>query len=705
MDVPERYMHDAFLEVINTAMHFEYASMPVGSANLPEIVATQMWKDVDDIILPRHCFQLIEKNQNQSDLCYLVGERGTGKSTALQYVLRKSDAQILLDSEPLTGSPAPTKTILHVNGNALLSTFTTKRDSQLLTRKLIDEINAKFMNGADSVLDLSERWRFFATRHAPDFANFMIMIREDYEFTLADYSDLKFVRDYSGDIRKEWDKAWRRFDRRTSEEKFPVFVDMMAELGHRLVIHLDNVDPLIDMDRDVALDAITSVVALAGSATYKVNVTIAVRREHFQRLQESLDYRQHQNVKTEPLIAHIDPNHVDRDIQEVHDIFLRRVHVLRSQKIREAIAKQHNGYGEVDLDSVNSYLAQVEQRASLVLRAFFFRHASSTGMPDVSLSPLFSSWHNGSIRGMARSIHALVEEYLRLDDVQAEQRVLELSDREARTLFFRHMLTFGVDETTSGGTLLMPHPSTTILIAREVDSSSGPQFFLPLRVLQYLRARDHTPQGLTVSISNLCKDFHSLLGVEPADIDRVIDELCTRSGYELGLIRIHRPWKSEPEVSLLPSGRALVDRLVKTCESLFWTACSNSAPRVAVARSLGFAPSELPRMYSDESIRASAAMVFVGEYLLPFLKMEHAYLDPARPYTDDDVKYLRRYNKAFGFERNNWFLSQLRNRITGFVHGAAAGVRLTEPALKAQAAIRATEARLNAISTGDLWQL
>lgn len=704
MDVPEQYMRDAFLEVVNTAMHFEYASIPVGSANLPEIVATQMWKDVDEIILPRHCFQLIEKNQNQGDLCYVVGERGTGKSTALQYVLRKSDAQIISESEPVTDSPAPTKTILHVNGNALLSIFTTKRDSQLLTRKLIDEVNAKFLKGEDSVLDLSERWRFFATKHAPDFANFMIMIREEYDFTLESYSDVKFVRDYSMGIRREWEKAWRRFDKRASEEKFPVFVAMMAELGHRLVIHLDNVDPLIDMDRDVALDAITSVVALAGSATYKVNVTIAVRKEHFQRLQESLDYRQHQNVKTEPLIAEIDPNHADRDIQEVHDIFLRRVHVLRNEKIRQAIAKQHNGHGEVDLDSVNSYLAQVERRASWVLRAFFFRHASSKGQRDVSLSPLFSSWHNGSIRGMARSIHALVEEYLRLDDAQVEQRVLGLSDRDARTAFFRHMLTFGVDERRAGGTLLIPHPSTTILVPREVDSSLGPQFFLPLRVLQYLRARDHTAQGLTVSISNLQKELRNVIGVEPADIDRVIDHLCVRSGYELGLIRVHRPSKSDLEVSLLPSGRALVDRLAKTCESLFWTACSNPGSRVAVARSLGFAPRELPRMYADESIRASAAMVFVGDYLLPFLKLEHSYLDPAHAYTEDDVKYLRRHNKAFGFERNNWFLSQLRSRIAGFVDGAVAGVRLTEPALKAQAAIKAAEARLNAISSGDIQQ-
>jgi Cdc6-like AAA superfamily ATPase len=693
-------LRDAFLEVVNTAIHFEYASRPVGSANLPEVVATAMWTNVDDIVLPRHCFKVLEKAQKSNDLCYVIGERGTGKSTALGYVLRKSDAAMIADLDSVTDPARPTNTILHVNGNELISQFKANLDRQILTRTVVDEINRKFMSSDSDhlILDLSESWRLHATNHAPDFANFRLGMSEEYDFKLASYDDLKFMKDFSAQVRKDWNTAWRRFNNRPSEEKFPLFVDMMAAMGHRLVIHLDNVDPLIDRDRAVALDAVTSVVDLAGSAHYKVNVTIAVRHEHFAWLQKSLDHRQHQSVKTAPLIANTDPKEAERDIREVYNIFLRRVAVLREARVRKAIASQLGLPDEVDLRVVDQYLEALQRRAEWVLQAFFFRQSSSQGTHDLGLSPLFSYWHNGSIRGMARSIHALLEEYVTEQEVQRGDR-LELSERQARTVFFRHMLTFGVAETLQGETPLPPHSSTTLLIPREIATDSGPQFFLPLRVLHYLRARERRKHGAQVPLSTLHMDLRNVIGVEAHDIDPVVDELCERSGYELGLVRIHRRSAGdERTVSLLPAGTALVDRLLLTCESLFWTACSHDSSREVVARKLKVSSHDLSRYYDDESVRASAAMVFVGDYLLPHFKREHAYLDLSHGYTDDDVKYLGRYVHAFGFESNSWFLSKLRTRIAGFVQTGGTGVQLSQPALTAQAAIRAAEARLNTIS-------
>jgi energy-coupling factor transporter ATP-binding protein EcfA2 len=671
------------LQVITNAIHaaLEYSPLTVAPrhdddvyAHVARQIEERFWSD---IYVERPEIREILFTLETGQLVLITGERGTGKSTAVQAVVHEHSKAI--DEQRDLASPLRKSNII------IPYVF----DANAFTEDLGDVVSAATTIQRDMYEFLDRRiedrvaWLGYLYQHHLAFERFRLTVDKD-DLRSGAAEDWKFLADqpeYTSLI----DDGIAKFSDTPYSDRLRTLLKFIGEsTNFEPLLIIDNVDHL---NNDVVDRCGIVLAAVLQSSPHRIRAAIAVRPENADALQSAIDTAVKPN-RISMMQRPLTPNRYVKPPIDVTLSFLeKRIAVLREPEMIEVILKAIDKEKASRLaekltkDDVARFLDSVIELLDVMIYDVFRTDEDDESLRSENweFARAVHSWHNGSLRECGLSLTTFASDILQdkthmyqLRDLlrsvvesreeQPIARRMQLR-RVTRSLLYRHLLFWAAPD----GETTRPLKNVMVFDGNE-ESTDPPIHFLRLRILQFLAHRQHN----RATVTNIRHEFGKL-EVEERRIDEALRELAVkRTQDDVGLIRIDgltdindgdRLLESAT-VQLLDAGRFLVDTLYITTEYLFWSAVNSPA----------FVPPELPKNVTSEDIQSDAfrtmiATSFLEHYLVVKFCDEHPYLrGPNEEWTTRRVRQrLMLYKTMFGFERENWFLDRVTRSVSAFI--------------------------------------
>jgi len=701
------------LEVFTSALDAAFGYSPSGKApehhsdihaRVQREIETHFWRQVYvDRPEAREILFQTEKGQ----IVIIVGERGTGKSTAIE-----AAEQVLRGGREAVGDgtgpePPPNMTIVRFDANRFEGEMAEpKAAAQTMCRELYALLEESIPK------DEQADWSAYCYGHSRDYDELKRRVKQDGfdPHNAAEWSELLSLPDYQPALAA----STHRFAEATNSARLQTLLTFIgSETVREPLLVVDNVDGL---DNPVQRHCARKLFQVLGSSGWRVRAVVAIRPENRDAIREAL------NTARRPPEVHMLPPANDstdytfeRPTAELTLRFIeRRVAVVRKRalinamlaSIAEARARELAERASLttsrDVDTFFSVL--LELMSIMMFNVFGADERDAGREEDAIFARALRTWYNGSLRECGASLTAFASEILQdrthmsdlrdllrtvIDGRNTPQGARHFRLRRlSRSLLYRHLVFWG----SSGG---KPLRNVMVFDGKEEDTDP-PIHFLRLRVLQYLANRQEGRETVNATRRDIGK-----LGVSTSRVDDVLRGLAaTRlAGEENGddaaaavaaevhadarLIRIDglsagTPWKLKGEsmVQLLDAGKFLVNELYVTTEYMFWSALDSSAARHAV----GIHREPEPELAQSDAFRATIAARFVRTHLLRLFRSEHPYLDGLTEEWPHERarKRLKMYEDLFGFEPGRWFISDCCKSMRNFIPGSDPGGEFTE---------------------------
>jgi energy-coupling factor transporter ATP-binding protein EcfA2 len=677
----------AALQIITNAIHaaLEYSPLKAAPQKPHDDIYAYVAREIQDRFWPDIYVERPEVRQilftlETGRVALITGERGTGKSTAIQAVVQELDHPDLWP-HATEGNQAPPGFIPYVF------------DASVFTEDLHDEksVSEVIHNEIYKVLNsrLTDRDAWTSYRHANHDAYelFRLAALDDdghEPLTPQDWRYLATQKEYAPLITA----GNTKFAHASHGDRLRTLLEFMAKhTTDEPLIVIDNIDHLgngLARHCGVVLSAIMS-----SSTKHRIRGAIAVRPESADAIQHVLDTGT--RATRIPMLQHtVSLSKYDEPpVNVTLSVLRKRIMVLREPQIRERIIKavdpeQASRLAEsagMAQDGVDSFLGSILELLDLVVFDIFSPEddKSIPGPDDWEFVSAIHFWHNGSLRECAFSLTMFASDILQ--NKAYTYRLLDLLQlftdprqqlnrpsrgkvtRLTRSLLYRHLLFW-----TAPPDALRPHQNVMVFDGTE-EKTDPPIHFLRLRLLQYL---GHREKG-NAKVGKIRSDFGKL----DIDRERIDEALCDlaikRSQNDGGLVRIDglpdvqtdSNLDKEAAVQLLDAGKFLIDRLYVTTEYLFWSAItiSNANPNVQLPTRI------VPENIQSDEFRVSIAASFLEEHLVEKFYDEHPYL---LGFTHDWPPQLardrlNRYKRYFGFSEQDWFLDRAAGSLSRFM--------------------------------------
>lgn len=622
------------MQVISAAIHAALGYTPLQSTShtnhdvysyVSSEIGRRFWTD---IYVDRPEIRDIIYTLQTGQVAIIAGERGTGKSTALQAVTRELKGS----------SPAPTP--IPVN---------------FLTGLVDTNVFREDMHDAASVADVIHRELYAELKvQITDRIGIMSFLYE----TDDSFVEFQTTLDYE-DIHLDTPEEWRLF---AEEKKYRGLIKTgiaafaHASPSHRLrallgyiggrtplepLLIIDNVDCLLDNELAARCGFVLG--SIIQSSQFRVRGAIAVRPETADAIQHGLDTlpRPHLITMQRPLT----PNGQHEQTDVTRRFLANRFAVLRDARVVKNIRKSleaTNALGvakRVDRDSFGNFFDRVLKLLDLMIYDMFrddepdedFRQDNSEFIRALN------DWHNGSLRECGLSLATFASDILQDKQHMHELRFLfesaEINSEEdargrraalrriTRSLLYRHLLFWSTPPADP------EHPPENVMVfGGNYEPTEPPLHFLRLRILQYLCRR----QRMRATVAEIRRDLQRL-GAERERIDAALQDLAVkRTQDDAGLVRIEGvsdvpgtgKIRGGAIVQLLQAGRFLATELYVTAEYLFWSAVHTEA---------AFEQAEVPREVTSltiqsDAFRTNVATRFLELYLGEKFQKEHPYI-------------------------------------------------------------------------------
>jgi hypothetical protein len=638
-------------------------------AYVTRLVAERFW---EDIYVSRPEIRRIIAELDKGQIVILTGERGTGKSTAIQAAMR------LYRDAGLEGStPLP----FVFDANRFEADLMTREAAEATIHRVVREQLRKLVREADPTTE--HGWLAYLYENDSVFQPFQFRVAND-GFSLAtpaDWQTLASMPEYATTIQDGID----RFVEQSPSRQLRSFLDFLHHrTEYAVILIIDNIDQLPNDIQRYAAKVLARIIA---STSGRVRGGIAVRPENYGPIQSELD--------TAPRPPHIPLTvsswvHEDlaRPTEELTVQFIeRRMAVVRAPETLKAIL------GGIPTDRAASLATSAALPGHTSVEAYFdvlerlldqmvfdvFRGQSTDDHPrkNESFIEFIHLWHNGSLRECARCLVAFVEDLLQdkshmfhLQELM--KKVVEAPDdsalrhtlrRVARSFLYRHLLFWGSADGLTA-------PENVMVFDAIEEDTNPPIYFLRLRILQYLADQNSGGTALP-TVEDIRRDL-GRLEIRPERVDEILVRLASqRFRDDGGLVRIddheqgRSDLKGEAEVRILDAGLFLVQRLCLSTEYLFWSAVSPRASQRQRGTPKKITDSEIQR----DSFRSEVAANFLATDVVGKFKEEHPYWNGEVPgWTQEDARRrLMVYSNLFGFSRNDWFLDRCCSQMRGFI--------------------------------------
>jgi energy-coupling factor transporter ATP-binding protein EcfA2 len=670
------------LEALSNALHaaLGYSPMTVASEHHDDVhayvtrqVQERFWTDiyVDRPEIRDILFQL-----DKGQLVIITGERGTGKSTALQAAVHAlSGGSRTTPAEPSPGGPGAL-VIVTFDANEFTADLHDPDAAATLVRTTL------FHRLVRDALEGGMAWMAFLYEHAPEYeALQMSFVQDGFAPNAPDeWVELASMPEYTDMLRI----GTERFTNASDSARLRLLLQFIGERTHREpLLVIDNVDHLAN---DVQCRCAEVLFEIIESNKRRVKGAIAIRPENLETIQHSLDtamrspevsmvprtlrHEEFTKPSIDLTLAFIERRVAVLQEPDTVAVVLNSIDRAKATRLAEAIDPALAGNVDAFLDTL------LELLQLMVYDIFGTDEDDPLSRDNWDFARAIHAWHNGSLRDCGVSVTSFASDILQNKTHMYELRTLLQSvvatrgdkrdvrrrklRRFTRSLLYRHLLFWGKDH-------MVPAKNVMVFDGTE-ETTDPPIHFLRLRILQHLAHR-HRHRGTVRTV----RREMGKLGVPPARIDEALRELAAeRTPEDAGLIRIDRLGDQEGEdlhdgaqVQLLDAGKFLVDTLYVTTEYLFWSALSSPVAAAAVGVR-GTVTSE--DMQSD-GFRAMIAARFVDRYLVRKFRDEHPYLDGVpEGWTHREARQrLLLYGSLFGFSRGSWFLDRCCDSMTAFI--------------------------------------
>lgn len=646
-------------------------------ALVTRLVETRFW---DDVYVDRPEMRRLLAELDKGQIVVITGERGTGKSTAIQAAVRH------LEADAVGGARNSTPLPVVFDANRYGANLATKESaSTTIHRTVYDDLYAQAIASpkADGGAPMTG-WLSYLYEHDSAFQALQMSLGHDglWPSDPADWHTVADMPEYTDIVRE----GYNQFARATGSDQLRRLLAYLdARTDYAVLLVIDNVDHLSNEVQIHSAEVLSTIIA---SSSGRVRGAIAVRPENYEPIQSALDTAPRppqvalnqkpwfRSVLTKPS-EDLTLKFIERRLALLQnpatvDAIIGCIPSAKAESLAEAAAlpghTSAQGYFEV-LSDLLHYIVYDVFRTDEV--------DPELSRDNASFVQYIHLWHNGSLRECARSLVVFVEDIL-----QNKTHMYQLHDlmvsvvasqnepvtarrfklrRIARSLLYRHLLFWG----SSDGV----NPPENVMVFDAVEEDTKPPlYFLRLRILQYLAHRD----GRRTTVADVRKDF-AKLGVNSDRIDELLRLLSVRrTRDDSGLIRVdnapssaHQALPSTSEVKLLDAGRFLVNTLCLTTEYLFWSAVS---PRVSERQR------NTPKRMTDkdvqrDSFRAEVAADFLETDVVGRFREEHPYLTGLGGQWDAPRARERilLYGRLFGFTRHAWFLDRCCRMMAGFI--------------------------------------
>jgi hypothetical protein len=406
------------------------------------------------------------------------------------------------------------------------------------------------------------RWKVFKVNNLPQYAAFKNFIVENGKCYLEgfDYRNEQHWEEILS--KKEIAEKLYEVERdqpHPSHHEFQKLLEFLHQRSIHIVILLDNIDYF---DIDTQIEIFNHAKLLAANLPALLTPIIAARYSTLRRLKENEPYAYVFFVET------LSPVDVRTSNETITHFLKRRIGFIKNFSPRKLFPPDHE---------VQPYAQQFshtpELFASNIMKAYDYL---TKVLSQNEIVQDLAQWRNESLRATAIEIVDLISRLIsNRDPVVRMKDLLELarenkrggSRRQIRNLLYRHIIVGEIDKNIPKA-LNVFHNSKTV-------SQAGEVHFLQLRILEYLRTCQNNQCTYSVLL-----DFFANLGVYPSEIASAVKSIYRPRGREReGLIMIDlHDAKLEEDIpghvliELEPAGRFMVDKLVTTCEYLFWMA-------------------------------------------------------------------------------------------------------------------------------------
>lgn len=619
-----------------------------------------------DIYVERDEVRQIALALETGQLVLITGERGTGKSTAIQAVLRE-----------LAASERSNLLTFQLNANLRTKAMHSKEAAEA---KIHEKVWA-FLHG--EVREIPE-WLPYLYEEHPAFEELRNRLDQD-RYRPPTPSDWQLVLE-DDEYASIANEGMGMFSKSDLSDRIAIalqFIEEHTEFEPLLVI--DNIDHLGD---DVATHCGKVLASILGSSSGRVRGAIAVRTENADAIRYAID-NEPVHEKIEMAEKALNPDSFENpSIDLTFHIIRKRLAILREEKtiaeIRAAIDPERGSRlaADYEAEDLGKFFDSVMKLLEEMIYDVFRTNESDSKLRQASrkFAEAIHCWHNGSLRecGLSLTIFAsdilqdkphmfglqsLLREVSAASGVESHRRRRHLR-RVTLSLLYRHLLFWASSEEEKTNP-----PRNVMVFDADEETADPPLHFLRLRVLQYLAKCE---RGRT-TISRVRRDIGEL-GINQERIDEALRDLAVkRSDDDAGLLRIDGLREVHPDtrlrgraiVQLLDAGKFLVTDLYVTTEYLFWSAVTIQAAADAARLPTRIKPIQI----QSDSFRTDVATRFLEKFLLEKFHDEHPYL---RGYLDDwppekAKARMRIYERHFGFSKENWFLDHAAESVRGFI--------------------------------------
>ncbi len=676
------------LQVITNAIHaaLEYSPLMTAPRDHQDVYAyvarrieEKFWTDV---YVDRPEMRDIIYTLETGTIAVITGERGTGKSTALQAIMQEltESPSPFPDREP---PPHAANLIPYVFDANQFTESMFDRDSvaETMHREVYGHLRAQLRD--------PEGWQAYLHEKSLAFEEFQNTL-EGEGVRLSGVEEWRYFG--SADEYREVIKAGTaRFAAESFRDKLPFLIKYVGErTPYEPLVIIDNVDHL---DNDVVGHCGFTLAAMVQSSSHRVRGAIAVRPENADLIQQALDTLPRPRripMSKRPMASHTaggeSPIAITQEVMEKRFAVLKERETI--ERLRRAIDPEKASHLAAELSeaSVGEFLDHVLELVDLMVYDIFRTDEKNPKLKDDNweFATAIHSWHNGSLRECGLSLTIFASDILQdkthtyqlrglLESVEANRasgsgRERLRLRRVARSLLYRHLLFWATHDAEQD----RPRPLKNVMVFEGAEEDTDPPLhFLRLRVLQYLANRDRGRAAVGKIYLELGE-----LGAEQVRIEQALRELAKKRTHDdVGLVRIdgfsdaddQDELKASAKVQLLDAGRFLAMTLYKTTEYLFWSALNTEA---------AFGPARIPREVTsddiqDDSFRSAVATRFLERYLVAKFRDEHPYIRGFNERWTPAVakRRLGVYEELFGFSKGKWFLNLAANSIEAFVRG------------------------------------
>lgn len=638
-------------------------------AYVTRLVAERFW---EDIYVARPEIRRIIAELDKGQIVIITGERGTGKSTAIQAAVRLYQESGLEGATPLP---------FVFDANRFEADLISRKSAEATIHRVVREQLRKLVRETDPAAERD--WLAYLYENDASFQPFQLRVARDAlaPGSAGEWLTLADMPEYAQTVQEGID----RFVEQTPSRQLRTFLDFLhLRTDYAVILIIDNIDQL---SNDVQRYAAKVLARIIASTTGRVRGGIAVRPENYGPIQSALD--------TAPRPPHVPLTvsswvHEDlaRPTEELTVKFIeRRMAIVRDPETLATILSSIPQEKAASLaasaalpghTSIEGYF-EVLQRVLNQMVFEVFRGQSTDDHPrkNESFIEFIHLWHNGSLRECARCLVAFVEDLLQDNshmfhlqelmekavDAPTDAGLRHTLRRLARSFLYRHLLFWGSSDP-------MKAPENVMVFDAVEEDTSPPIYFLRLRILQYLAHRNGVDRALP-TVDDVRRDF-ARLDIGADRVDEILIRLASRRFRDDGgLVRIdaHEQGGSDltgnAEIRILDAGLFLVQRLCLSTEYLFWSAVSAQASQRQRGGRINPTDAEIKR----DSFRAEIAAKFLATEVTGRFKEEHPYWNGnAESWTPEDARRrLKIYSNLFGFTRTDWFLDRCCSQMRGFI--------------------------------------